>query len=130
MLTFHTLLESIALVAGLTDTGGDVVDDRAVCPPAASARAGIDTGPSRAGLGLAAVRVEDALWPAAVVRVAQQARGTGAPALTIRGCAGGSWTTGAGLAGVVLSYSGEFSVRVRVGCCWCYNMTGYHYDIF
>ena len=87
-------------MAWLTDTGGDVVDDRADCPPATGARAGVNTGPARAGLALAAVRVKDALWPAALARVAQQAGGTGAPALTIRGCAGGSWTTGAGLADI------------------------------
>ena len=103
MLTFHTLLERIALVAWLTDTGGDVVDDGAGCPPAAGAGAGVNTRPTRAGLGLAAVRVEDALWPTAVVRVALQSWRTGAPALTIPGCAGGSWTTGAGLADIELS---------------------------
>ena len=80
MLTFHTLLESIALVAWLADTGGDVVDDRADCPPAAGARAGVDTGPSRAGLGLAAVRVEDALWPAALVWVTKETGWAGADA--------------------------------------------------
>ena len=103
MLTFHTLLESIALVAGLADTGGDVVDDGAGGRPPTGPGTRVDTGRARAGLALAAVRVEDALWPAAAVRVAQQARGTGAPALTIRGCAGGSWTTGARLAGILLS---------------------------
>ena len=103
MLTFYTLLESIALVAWLTDTGGDVVDDRAVCPPAASARAGIDTGPSRAGLGLAAVRVEDALWPAAVLRVAQEARGTGAAADPGLGGGSGSRPTWTRVTDIVLS---------------------------
>ena len=103
MLTFHTLLESIALEAWLTDTGGDVVDDLAVRPPATGAGAGVDTGPARAGLAPAAVRVEDALWPTAVVRVAQEPRGTGAQALSTSGGGGGSWTTGAGVTTIVLS---------------------------
>ena len=46
MLTFHTLLESIALEAWLTDTGGDVVDDGAGGSPATGARAGVNTGAS------------------------------------------------------------------------------------
>ena len=80
-----------------------MVDDGAGGPPATGTWAGVNTGASRAGLALAAVRVEDTLWPTPVVRVAQQTWRTGAPALTVRGCAGGSRTTGAGLAGIVLS---------------------------
>ena len=61
MLTFHTLLESIALEAWLTDTGGDVVDDGAGGCPATGARAGVDTLLGDAGQPGAAVRVLETL---------------------------------------------------------------------
>ena len=103
MLTFHTLLESISLVAWLADTGGDVVDDGAGGCPATGPRAGVTTGPARAGLAGAAVRVEETLWPAALEGVAMKARAAGTPALALSGGAGGSGATGAGVAGIVLS---------------------------
>ena len=103
MLTFKTLLESISLEPRETDTGGDVVDDGAGGPAATCARAGVNTLCCSAGLGLAAVRVEDTLRSAAVPGVSQEARGTGAPAGTVRGCGSGSWPTGVGLTDIVLN---------------------------
>ena len=103
MLTFNTLLECVSLAAWQTDTGGNVVDDGAGSSCATRARTRVYTPRSRAGLALAAVRVEDALWPAAVAGVTQQARGTGAAADPGLGGGSGSRPTWTRVTDIVLS---------------------------
>ena len=104
MLTFHTLLEGISLVSRETDTGGNVVDNRAGGLSAAGPGTRINTLTSRAGLLSATVRVDQALRPAASLGITQQSRSTGTTANTSRRCGSSSRATLGGLTDVLLSW--------------------------
>ena len=80
MLTFYTLLECIAAVAGQAGAGGDVVDDPALGVEAAGAGAGVHTFVVRAAQPPPAVRVQHALGAAGQRGVAEQPGRAGAGA--------------------------------------------------